>query len=378
MEFGLGLMNYPGCWDDVAFAEQHGFATAGFVESPVIAGDPFVCMGLTLQATSTIRVGNLINTPGLRDPISAASALSVLNTVGPGRVFFGVGTGYTSRLALGRKRQVPIATLGEYARTVRDLLEGREVMHELGASKRAVRMTNEGFLRTNRDHPIPVYVAADGPRALEMVGEVGDGLITTLRYASAWENAPEVFAASLATVKSAANSAGRSLEDPFTAWAPTMCVLEPGESAVSERALAMSGPLAMIPFHSYACDRQLAEQWPPAFRDRIDIYEQEVLSRFDVSPEHLYQEVHAGHLTHLLEGEASVLTEKIIRMTTLTGTADEIVAHLQAMEDAGLKNFTIWAPPNQVRDVIKDVAEKIMPRLTGSSQAPDRPAVAAQ
>ena len=39
-------MGYHGCWDDVAFAEEHGFATAGFVDSPLLAGDPFVCMTL--------------------------------------------------------------------------------------------------------------------------------------------------------------------------------------------------------------------------------------------------------------------------------------------------------------------------------------------
>ena len=34
LELGLGVMGYHGCWDDVAFAEGHGFATAGFVDSP--------------------------------------------------------------------------------------------------------------------------------------------------------------------------------------------------------------------------------------------------------------------------------------------------------------------------------------------------------
>lgn len=42
MDFGLVSMGYHGRWDDVAFAEQHGFPTAGFVDSPLVAGDPYV------------------------------------------------------------------------------------------------------------------------------------------------------------------------------------------------------------------------------------------------------------------------------------------------------------------------------------------------
>ena len=36
MDFGVGLMGYHGCWDDAAFAEDHGFSSAGFVDSPLL------------------------------------------------------------------------------------------------------------------------------------------------------------------------------------------------------------------------------------------------------------------------------------------------------------------------------------------------------
>jgi len=370
MEFGLGLMNYPGCWDDVAFAEQHGFSTAGFVDTPVLAGDPYACMALAAQATSKIRIGTMITMPGLRDPAETASALSTINAIAPGRVFFGAGTGYTGRLALGLKRQVPSARLRNYARDVRDLYNGCEVLHRLDKDhERVVRMANAEFLQNNQDHPIPVYIAADGPKAIGVAGEVGDGIITALRYASAWDNSPEVFRQSLALMKETAADSGRELDDPYTVWAPTICVLKPGESAVSPRALATSGPLAMLPFHSYACDEDLASQWPPAFRDRLEIYEKEVLSRFDVPRDRLYQEVHVGHLTRLLDGEAAVLTEEIMRMTTLTGTAEEIASHLNLMEREGLKNLTVWAPPSRSREVVSNIAGQIVPLLDSTVPA---------
>ena len=62
-----------------------------------------------------------------------------------------------------------------------------------------------------------------------------------------------------------------------------------------------------------------------------------------------------------MDGEAAVLTEEIVRMTTLTGTAEEIATHLKAMEQSGLKNITVWPPPNHARELVVDIAEQLMP-----------------
>jgi hypothetical protein len=77
----------------------------------------------------------------------------------------------------------------------------------------------------------------------------------------------------------------------------------------------------------------------------------------------LYQEVHAGHLSHLLDGEAAVLTDEIVRMTTLIGTAEEISTQLAALEVAGLRNVSFWIPPHLTRSVILDIENAIMPRV---------------
>ena len=83
-----------------------------------------------------------------------------------------------------------------------------------------------------------------------------------------------------------------------------------------------------------------------------------------------HQETHRGHLSHLLEGEAAVLTEEIVRMTTLTGTAEEIAAVLRRMADAGLRNVAFPIPPHLTREVIVDIETKVKPLLD------DRPAAA--
>ncbi|MEV6338843.1 LLM class flavin-dependent oxidoreductase [Nocardia vinacea] len=375
MEFGVLLMNYPGCWEDAAFAEQHGFGSAGFVDSPLISGDPFVSMGLTAQATSTMRLGTYLNIASMRSAPAAASAISTINQLAPGRVFFGTGAGYTGRLTFGLK-QIGVSRLVEYVNEMRQLLAGEEVHHRHGPHDTVIRMGNSAQIANNRENPIPIFMAADGPLTLAAAGENADGWITTLWFGGAMRgtmmNAPEVFSDSLAALRAAGAAAGRDLSGVPTSWTTSLCILEPGESAVSPRALRASGPISMFAFHSYACNPEIRDFLSPPMQDRVDIYEKEVLSKLDVPRDRLYQAVHDGHLCYLLDGEASVLTEEIVRMMSLTGTASEIAAQLRLMEAAGLKDLMISIPPSAFRETVLDVEKHLMPLLTPTESAVSR------
>lgn len=361
MDLGLGLMGYHGCWEDAAFAEQHGFATVGFVDSPLIAGDPYVCLGLAAQATERIRLGTFLSIPGLRHAAVTAAAVGTVNRIASGRTFIGLGTGYTGRQTFGLG-PVAATKLRDYAVQCRGLLQGDAVNHRLARSEREIRFRHTPELYIDTDREIPIYVGADGPKALQAAGESADGLVVTLQYADVMANAPEVFAGSLAAAGEAARAAGRPWDDVYTIWSTVHCVLEPGEPATSPRALERVGAAAMMAYHSYACHPEIGEFLPPPLRDRLDVYEREVLARLDVPREQVYQEVHQGHLSHLIDGEAAVLTDEIIRMTTLTGTAEEIAAVLRGLEDAGLKNVSFWIPPQLTREVILET-EALVPLL---------------
>ncbi|HEY1777083.1 MAG TPA: LLM class flavin-dependent oxidoreductase [Solirubrobacteraceae bacterium] len=360
MDYGLGLLNYHGCWDDVAFAEEHGFATAGFVDSPMLTGDPFVCLGLAAERTSSIRLGPFLAIPSLRGAPTAASAVATVNRLAPGRAFLAVGTGYTARDTFGL-HALAAWRVRDYAREVRGLLGGEEVIHRAGETERAIRFRHTPGLATDLDHHIPIYIAGDGPKALGAAGEAGEGLILTLKNANVMDNAPAVCAAAIATARTAAKADGRSFDGAYIVCSSVICILEPGESAVSPRALEHVGAAAMMAFHSYACQPEIGEYLPPRMRERLEIYEKEVLSRLPVSRDRLYQEVHSGHLSHMLDGEAAVLTDELVRMTSFVGTAAEIAAQLAALEAAGLNNISFWIPPHLTRQVVLEVEEQIMP-----------------
>jgi alkanesulfonate monooxygenase SsuD/methylene tetrahydromethanopterin reductase-like flavin-dependent oxidoreductase (luciferase family) len=358
MQFGLGLMGYHGCWEDAAFAEAHGFASAGFVDSPLLGGETFACMALAANATRTMRLGSLLAIPSSRSAPTTAQGIATINRLAPGRTFLALGTGFTSRSVFGLP-PVPITSFAAFARECRGLLDGAEVVHE-GKPVR-FRQREEDYIEL--EHRTPVYIGADAPKALQVAGEVGDGWVCSLMFANVMENAAEVFASSFATVKGAAREAGRSLEGAETIWSTTLCVLEPGERPTSPRVLERVGAHAMMPFHAYADNPASAEFLPPPIQERLPLYRSEVLERFGVGPERLHQETHRGHLSHPLEGEAKVLTDEIVRMTTLTGSAEEIVARLRALEAAGLTNISLWFPPRIMRAGVREVAEKLMPLL---------------
>jgi alkanesulfonate monooxygenase SsuD/methylene tetrahydromethanopterin reductase-like flavin-dependent oxidoreductase (luciferase family) len=365
MDFGLGLMGYHGCWADAAFAERHGFAAAGFVDSPLLGGETFACMALAARETESLRLGTFLAVPSNRIAPITAQGIATINRLAPGRTFLGLGTGYTSRNTFGLP-PLPVRRLRRYAEECRALLAGEPIAFEDPVATRNIRFGHEGdYVAT--EPAIPIFIAADGPRALAAAGEVGDGWITTLQFADVMANSDEVFGASLARVREAAEAAGRAFDPAATMWSNTLCVLREGESATSPRVLERVGAYAMMPFQSWADKPEIGEHLPPPIRERLDIYRREVIDRHPVDPSDIHQETHRGHLSHLRPGEAAVLTEEIVRMTTLTGTAAEIAARLDALAAAGLGNVSLWFPPPLTREGVLEVEREIMPLLSSAA-----------
>jgi 5,10-methylenetetrahydromethanopterin reductase len=361
MDVGLVLMGHHGSWDDAAYAESRGFQSVGFVDSPLIVGDPFVAMTLTAERTTTLRVGTMLAIPSNRIAPALVTAIGTINRLAPGRVFLGVGSGFTGRAVFGLG-PLPIERFADYIQSCRDLLEGGEIIHRDGKQSRHIKLRHFEGRYVDLEH-LPIYVAADAPRALGVTGRLGDGWITSLQLSSIMGNSTDVFAASLETVRHSAEEWGRSFDDAYTMWSAGFCVLDDGESPTSERALEQIGAYAMLPFHAYADNPAIENHLPPPVRDRLGLYKEKVLARFDVPGDRLYQEVHRGHLSHLLDGEREVLTDDIVRMTTLTGTADEIAAVLKRLEAAGLRNVTLNPPPHRVRETVDAYADQVAPIL---------------
>jgi hypothetical protein len=202
-------------------------------------------------------------------------------------------------------KPLPISRLAEYVTSCRALLDGEEAIHRERDMTRSVRMRHTPEDRYVDRNAVPVYVAADGPRARRVAWELGNGWIMGLQGCNAMVNAPEVLGASLAAGRTAAAEAGRGPDHFYTMCSLGLCVLEEGESPMSPRVLERVGPVAMLPFHAYADNPAIAEHLPAPIRDRLDLYERRVLARLGVPRDRLYQESHQGHLSPVTSSEPS-------------------------------------------------------------------------
>ena len=69
----------------------------------VSPGDLFVAMGAAAMMTKKIKLMTGVLIPSNRIPAVAASALGSLNKLAPGRIDFGVSTGFTARRTIGAR-----------------------------------------------------------------------------------------------------------------------------------------------------------------------------------------------------------------------------------------------------------------------------------
>jgi 5,10-methylenetetrahydromethanopterin reductase len=146
-------------------AEDLGFQKIGVVDSQSVYRDVYLSCAFAAQATSHVAVGPRVTNPVTRHITTTASALLTLNELAPGRVFAGVGTGDSSLANIGM-RPVKLSALSEFVRSLRKLLQGETIEHEGAPIK-----LNWG------KSSLPIYIAAHGPKALELAGAVADGVI---------------------------------------------------------------------------------------------------------------------------------------------------------------------------------------------------------
>ena len=129
MDFGIGIASGVEGWKAAQRAEELGFTHAWFYDTQMLCADVFVSMALAATKTSRIRLGTGVLVPTNRIAPAAANGLATLGKLAPGRVDFGVGTGFTARNTMGLPA-MRLDDLREYVRVVQGLLAGETVQWE--------------------------------------------------------------------------------------------------------------------------------------------------------------------------------------------------------------------------------------------------------
>ena len=88
-------------------------------------------------------------------------------------------------------------------------------------------------------------------------------------------------------------------------------------------------------------------------------YNTEYVAKLKTSPDRRYLEIHEGHLIYLKPGEERYVDEALIRGFSLTGTGEEIIARLKALEAVGLKQVAIQVV-NNGREMIEEFSREVI------------------
>ncbi len=166
-KFGLNRFDYrsPAAFAaDVKRAEERGWDYAFIPSSPLRRQDPYVNLAFAASATESIGLGPLIENPVMRHPSVMASSIATVDALAPGRTLLGYGVGDTAVRLMG-ERPAKVAELEAATVLTRALLAGEKI--EVAAERPAV---------LDHARPVPVWIAAGGPRTLRMAGRVADGV----------------------------------------------------------------------------------------------------------------------------------------------------------------------------------------------------------
>lgn len=315
-------------WKVVKRAEALGYARAWFYDTQLLNAELFVSMAAAAMQTSRIRLGTGVLIPGNRIAPVAACGLASLNALAPGRIDFGVSTGFTARRTMG-VRPVTLADLEEYVRVVRGLLARETLTWTFEGVERKIRFLNPEIGAINVVDPIPLHVSALGPRGRRLTAKLGAGWIhATAGVAHA--------TAALADMQAAWRDAGRVPEDLSATATIAGCVLVDGEAADSPRAKAQAGPTATIALHSLVERDQFGDLGRPIPRELAPLLERYRQIYLGYEPaDARYLENHRGHLMFLRPEEDEICTAELIRATTFTATRGELRERLREMARAG-------------------------------------------
>lgn len=182
--------------------EAAGFAGAGILDSQLLCRDTYVTMALAATQTSRLTLFPAVTNPFTRHAAVLAGAIQTVAELAPGRLKCIIGTGYTSASTIGRK-PATLAQMRACIRTVKALLAGDAVDFA----------GTPGRLGYAAGQAIPVLMAASGPKAIELAGEVADGVLLLVGYT------PGIVDAVLARLEQGARRSGRRLEDLEIMWA---------------------------------------------------------------------------------------------------------------------------------------------------------------
>ena len=329
---------------DIQRAEEVGFGYALIPWNPLSRRDPYIELAIAAGRTSRIKLGLLLDNPVLHHPAVSASSIATLDELSGGRAILTYGIGDTAVRWLGL-RPARMAELEEATVLARRLLAGEAV--DVGAVRPAELL---------HARPVPIWIAAGGPKTIEMAGRVADGVFLRVgRH-------PENLRTAIERVHAGARAAGRDpSEIGIGLIFHTVMSDDPAEIGATARSMAAgyyeySPALFEIP--------GLPWDGPP-----VEELKKQVYPDFHHAPDL----VESGNLVSFLDeetadsfalfGSAEDIAGQIRDAIAIAGRVDIVVPHPVPMPVPGAPVPRALPPSLAGADYKTWFAAEVMPRL---------------
>ena len=336
MDIGIVLQTTPPASQVIDLAVQadaQGFSHVWTFDSHILWEEPFVIYSQILAKTRNVIVGPMVTNPATRDWTVTASLFATLNEMYGNRTVCGIGRG-DSAVRVTNGKPTTLATLRESIDVIRELSNGREI--DYNGSKIKFEWASKSKCE--------VWVAAYGPKALQLTGEVGDGFILQLADI-------DIAAWTIDAVRKAARDAGR---DPKSV---TICVAAP----------------------AYVGDdmTHMREQcrW---FGGMVGNHVADIVSRYgdsSVVPAALtdYIKGRQGY-DYKQHGQAgnthtTFVPDAIVDRFCILGKVDEHLKRLKELQEIGVDQFSIYLQHDGKQETLDAYGKHILPEIAALSQA---------
>jgi 5,10-methylenetetrahydromethanopterin reductase len=342
----FGVLARPGEIAHLARLEELGYEEVWFPDSQLVTGDPFVAMALLGSATRRLGLCVGVTNPVTRHVTVAANAIATLNAAFPGRVALGLGTGHSAVRALALQAAT-LRDLRGYVTACRALLRGEETAPLAGGPPVRFLRSSQGALNTT--DPVSIRMAAGGPAALRLAGELADEVIVgTIDE--------RLLALQLEHVREGCARAGRPPDAVRVTSVAALFLASPApavEQLVDHVGLHVS---SMLVSNWRVVDANPDRVDPDLRRSFERGREAFGYQRAGGTPD-AHLRAYETYMTELPEWQRELIDEPALRAKVLWGTDEEIGARLRRLEDAGVHRIVLY-PDRQDPGAVERFAQR--------------------
>lgn len=320
----------------VKYAEELGFDTAWLSDR---LRDTYVNMAACALATSKISLRTGMVNPFTRHPAINARAVATLDELSGGRAGMGFAAGNMIEMTkdLGFETKAAYERVREACTIAKKLFRGETVTFEGKYFK-----VHEIKIGVNVRPDIPIYVAGQGPKILEVAGEVADGVIIPYTERKVLDLAKK-------SIKVGAEKSGRKIDDlKFVAW-PSVYVTDDKQKVLDSlrgygALMVLLSPLA----------------WMEEFGMKEEEYE--VIKKGYAKGAHVDPALEAEYVKRAKEH----VTDEVVQLFTIVGSTQEVINRIDELRGGGFSEFALWVPTPvmaEKRKVLENFARDVMVRF---------------